>query len=84
MDSRADRYQKLIDNGCKVQFKPRQKRRRDDLNRGRLPLFRQGGATVSLRTRMSMRGIREASYLKGIFVEAIREMLVRRDILGNL
>jgi len=35
-------------------------------------------------TRLSVRGIREASYLKGIFVEAIREMLVRRDILGNL
>ena len=43
---------------------PRQKRR-DDLNGGGLPLFRQGGATVGLMTRLSARGIREASYLKG-------------------
>ena len=40
-------------------------KRKDDLNGGRLPLFRQGEATVSLTTRLSMRGIREASYLKG-------------------
>ena len=38
-------------------------KRRDNLNGGRLPLFRQGGATVGLR--LSARGIREASYLKG-------------------
>ena len=37
----------------------------DDLKGGRLPLFRQGGVTVSLTTRLSKRGIREASYLKG-------------------
>ena len=43
----------------------RQKRRREDLNGGKLALFRQGGATVSLKTRLSARGIREASYLKG-------------------
>ena len=38
---------------------------RDDLNGSRLPLFRQGGAAAGLMTRLSMRGIREASYLKG-------------------
>ena len=43
----------------------RQKREKDDLNGGRLPLFRQGGVTVGLTTRLSTRGIREASYLKG-------------------
>ena len=37
-------------------------KRRNDLNGA---LFRQGGATVSLKTRLSARGIREASYLKG-------------------
>ena len=31
----------------------------------RSPLFRQGWATVGLMTRLSTRGIREASYLKG-------------------
>ena len=49
---------------CNVQFGPRQKRR-DDLNGGRLSLFRQGGVTVSLTTRLSATVVREASYLKG-------------------
>ena len=31
----------------------RGRKRKDDLNRSRLPLFRQGGATVGLRTRLS-------------------------------
>ena len=31
----------------------------------RLPLFRQGGATVGLTTRLGAREIREVSYLKG-------------------
>ena len=57
-------------------------KRKDDLNRSRLPLFRQGGVTVGQTTRPSMRGIREASYLKG--GSAIRETLVRVDVLGNL
>ena len=60
---------------------PRQKSRRDNLNGGRSPLFRQGGATVSLTTRLSSR---EGFILKGRFVEAIRETLVRRNVLGNL
>ena len=47
---------------CKVQFGPRQKRR-DYLNGGRLPLFRQGGETVGLMIRVNERGIREVSYL---------------------
>ena len=47
---------------CKVQFRPQQKRSRDDLNGSRLPLFRQGGVAVGLTTRLSVRAIREASY----------------------
>ena len=31
----------------------RGRKRKDDLNRSRLPVFRQGGATVSLRSRLS-------------------------------
>ena len=57
-------FSKFADILCKVHFGLRQKRR-DDLNGGRLPLFRQGGATVSLMTRLSARVIREVSYLKG-------------------
>ena len=47
----------------------------------RSPLFRQGGVTVSLMTRLRARGIREASYIKG---GCGRETLVRRDVLGIL
>ena len=32
----------------------RGRKRKDDLNRSRLPLFRQGGATVGLTTRLSV------------------------------
>ena len=39
-------------------------RKEDDLNRDRLPLFRQGEATVGLETRLSACGIREVSYLR--------------------
>ena len=52
----------IREDGYKVLFRPRQKRR-DNLNGSRLPLFRQGGATVGLRTRLRPRGIREAPYL---------------------
>ena len=55
-------------------------KRKDDLNRSSLPLFRQGGATVGLLTERDQGG----SVFIGRFVEAIREMLIRRDVLGIL
>ena len=64
-------------------FRPRQNEE-DDLNRSRLPLFRQGGATVSLTTRLSMERDQGGSIFIGRFVEAIRETLVRQDVLGIL
>ena len=60
------------------------RKRKDDLNRSRLPLFRQGGATVSLTTRVSSERDQGGSMLIGRFVEAIRETLIRRDVLGIL
>ena len=57
---------------------------KDDLNRSRLPLFRQGGATVGLTTRLSMERDQGGSIFIGRFVEAIRETLIRRDVLGIL
>ena len=62
----------------------RGRKRKDDLNRSRLPLFRQGGATVSLTTRLSMERDQGGSIFIGRFVEAIRETLIRRDVLGIL
>ena len=59
-------------------------KRKDDLNRSRLPLFRQGGATVSLTTRLSVERNQGGFLLIGRFGEAIREMLIRRDILSIL
>ena len=53
----------IREDECKVLIRPRQKRRRDDLNGSRLHLFRQGGATVGLRTMLRPREIREAPYL---------------------
>ena len=50
---------------------------------GYLALFRQGGATVGLKTRLSACGIREASYFRGGFAEVIREDLVRRMNRGG-
>lgn len=39
---------------CSVRYSSgRGRKRKDDLNRSRLPLFRQGGATVGQRTRLS-------------------------------
>ena len=52
-------------------------KRKDDLNRSRLPLFRQGGATVGLKTRLSAERDKEGFIFKGRFVEAIRETLIR-------
>ena len=59
-------------------------KRKDNLNRSRLPLFRQGGATVSLMTRLSAERDQEGFILIGRFVKVIREMLIRRDILSIL
>ena len=60
------------------------RKRKDDLNRSRLPLFRQRGVTVSLTTRLSVERDQGGSIFIGRFVEAIRETLIRRDILGIL
>ena len=58
------------------------KKRKEDLNRSRLPLFRQGGVTVGLTTRLSAEKDQGGSIFIGRFVEAIREMLIRRDVVG--
>ena len=60
------------------------RKRKNDFNRSRLPLFRQGGATVSLTARLSAERDQGSSIFIGRFVEAIREMLIRRDVLGIL
>ena len=62
----------------------RGRKRKDDLNRSRLPLFRQGGATVGLTTRLSTERDQGGSIFIGRFVEAIRETLIRWDVLGIL
>ena len=62
----------------------RGRKRKDDLNRSRLPLFRQGGEKVSLTTRLSAERDQGGSIFIGRFVEAIRETLIRRDVLGIL
>ena len=62
----------------------RGRKRKDDLNRSRLPLFKQGEATVGLRTRLRAERDQGGSIFIGRFVEAIRETLIRRDVLGIL
>ena len=52
------------------------------LNKSRLPLFRQGGATVGLTTRLSAERDQGGSIFAGRLVEAIRETLIRWDVLG--
>ena len=42
-------------------------KRKDDLNRSRLPLFRQGGVTVGLMTRLSMERDQGGSIFIGRF-----------------
>ena len=59
-------------------------KRKDDLNRSRLPLFRQGGATVGLMTRLSAEMDQGGFILIGRFVEVIRETLIRWDVLTIL
>ena len=59
-------------------------KRKDDLNRSRLLLLRQGGATVSLTTRLSAQRDQGSFILIGRFVEVIRETSIRRDILSIL
>ena len=54
------------------------------IDRSRLPLFWQGGATVSLMIELSVARDQGGSIFIGRFVEAIRETLVRRDVLGIL
>ena len=60
----------------------RGRKRKDDLNRSRLPLFRQGGATVVLKTRLSVERDQGGSIFVGRLVEAIRETLIKWDVLG--
>ena len=62
----------------------RGRKRKDDLNRSKLPLFRQGGVTVGLMIRLRAERDQGGSIFIGRFVEAIREMLIRRDVLGIL
>ena len=62
----------------------RGRKRKDDLNRSRLPLFRQGGATVGLMTRLSAERDQGGFVFIGRLVEAIRETLIRQDVLGIL
>ena len=62
----------------------RGRKRKDDLNRSRLPLFSQGGVTVSLVTRLSMERDQGGSIFGGRLMEAVRETLIRRDVLGIL
>ena len=52
-------------------------KRKDDLNRSGSPLFRQGGVTVGLTTRLSAEGDQGDFILIGRFVEAIKETLIR-------
>ena len=52
----------------------------DDLKGGRLPLFRQGGVTVSLTTRLRAQEGSRGFIFKGRFVEVLRETLVRWDV----
>ena len=61
----------------------RGRKRKDDLNRSKLPLFRQGGATVGLTTRLSLERDQGGSVLIGRFVEVIRETVIRRDVWGS-
>ena len=56
-------------------------KRKDELNRSRLPLFRQGGATVGLSTRLSTEREQGGFILIERFVEVIRETSIRGDIL---
>jgi len=58
--------------------------RKDDLNGSMLPLFRQGGATVGLTTGLSPERDQGGSIFIGRFVEAIRETLIRWDVLDSL
>ena len=59
-------------------------KRKDDLNRSGSPLFRQGGVTVGLTTRLIAEREQGGVILIGRFVEAIRETLIRQDILNIL
>ena len=60
----------------------RGRKRKDDLNRSRLRVFRQGRAMLGLRIMLSTEKDRGGSIFIGRFVEALRERLIRRDVLG--
>ena len=67
-----------------VRYSSGEAEKKDNLNGSRLPLFRHGGATVSLTTRLSAERDQGGFILIGRFVEAIRETSIRRDILSIL
>ena len=58
------------------------RKRKDDLNRSRLPLFRQGGATVGLMTRLTTERDQGGSIFIGRFVKTIRETLNQARCFG--
>ena len=60
------------------------RRRKDDLNRSRFPLFRQRMVTVGLTTRLSSERDQGVSIFIGRFVQVIRETLIRQNVLGIL
>ena len=53
-------------------------------NGDRLPLFSQGRATVGLKTRLRAERDQGGSIFGGRLMEAVRETLIRRDVLGIL
>ena len=55
-------------------------KRKDDINGSSLSLFRQGGATVGLMTRLGAEKDQGGFILIGRFGEAIRETSIRRDL----
>ena len=70
---------------CPIRYSSGQgRKRKDDLNRSRLALFRQGGARVGLTTRLSAERDQGGSIFIGRFVEAIRKTLIRQDVLDIL
>ena len=67
-----------------VRYSSGRDRRKDDLDRSRLPLLRQGGAIVGLTTRLSAKRDQGGFIFIGRFVETIRKALIRWDILSIL
>ena len=69
---------------CKVRFGLRQKKWRNDLNKGRLPFIQARRGDSQPNNQAECERDQGGFIFKGRFVEAIRETLVRQDVLGNL